>query len=354
MAYGGKEAGSPAIRFTSIALGGLLAACLEMAPGPATAARVCERIPQSPPSYASRIATVACAENSLWYSPFIDEQGRLASLSVAETERVRLQDGATLAWQRVAEYWKGSGLLAQMSYFPGANDCSYGDTQHLRAASCRAFLTDTPWSAAFVSFVMNRAGLPGFTASASHIDFIRDAYANPGSPYALQDPDISTPGPGDLLCFRRGGTPIGPQGLREMLASNSAEGMNMHCDIVVAANTGGDGKLYLVGGNVLQGVTMRVLPLNRSGMIWGLPRKASNPVDCQPGNAAACSFNRQDWVAMLKLKPLPAPTGPLPLPGTQPQSQECCTQCPLPMPADMKRCPVLERPVDMQPGSTAP
>jgi hypothetical protein len=47
---------------------------------------------------------------------------------------------------------------------------------------------------------------------------------------------------------------------------------------------------------------------------------------------------------------LPPPSGPLPLPATQPP--QCCTQCPLPMPANMKRCPVLERPVDMQPGSS--
>lgn len=350
MVSSGKEAGAPVVRFTSIALSGLLAACLEMAPGPATAAQVCERIPQSPPTYASRIAAVACAENSLWYGPFIDAQGRLASISVSETERARLQDGTTLAWQRVAQYWKGSGLLAQMSYFPGANDCSFGETGHLPAASCRAFLTDTPWSAAFVSFVMNRAGLPGFNASASHIDFIRDAYGNPGSPYALNDPDATVPAAGDLLCFRRNGTPIGSQGLRDVLASGSTDGMNMHCDIVVAASRG-EGKLYLVGGNVLQGVTMRVLPLNRNGLIWGLPRKSSNPGDCQPGNEAACSFNRQDWVALLKLKPLPAPSGPLPLPGPSPR-QQCCTQCPLPMPANMKRCPVVERPVDMQPGSS--
>ena len=52
----------------------------------------------------------------------------------------------------------------------------------------------------------------------------------------------------------------------------SGDGLNMHCDIVVAANPGGDGRLYLVGGNVLQGVTMRVLPLNRGGAIWGLPQ----------------------------------------------------------------------------------
>ena len=64
-------------------------------------------------------------------------------------------------------------------------------------------------------------------------------------------------------------------------------------------------------------------------------RRTGGEDDCRPDNEAACNFNRQDWVALLKLKPLPAPSGPLPLPGTQPHSQQCCNQCPLPMPADM-------------------
>jgi hypothetical protein len=327
----------------------VLVACMLLSPARATAGQVCNQIPQSPPSYASRIAQVACAENALRYGPFIDAQGRLASITVSEAERLRLQDGTTPAWQRVADYWKGSGLLPRMSDFPGAADCGYAGSSHLQSASCRAFLSDTPWSAVFVSFVMNRAGVPGFSPSASHIDYIRDAYRSPGvSPYALSDPDKTPPTAGDLLCFSRGSGDLGAQRFRDFLASGSGDGMNMHCDIVVAANPGGDGKLYLVGGNILQGVTMRVLPLNRSGMIWGLPRRIANPGDCQPGSEGLCSFNRQDWVALMKLKPLPAPSRPITAPGPQPQ--QCCTQCPLPMPANLKRCPALQRPVDALPG----
>lgn len=315
----------------------------------ASAGNLCERIPQSP-TYASRIALLACTENAMWYGPFIDVQGRLASLTVAESERQRLQDG-TPAWQRVADYWKGTGLLAQMTGFPGAADCSAppgpNGRGHLQSASCRAFLTDTPWSAAFVSYVLIRAGLPGFTVSASHIDFVRAAYRHPeASPYVLSDPDSTTPVAGDLLCFARGRDSIGAQGLRDFLANGAGNGLNMHCDIVVAANTDGDSRLYLVGGNVLQGVTLRVLPLNREGVIWGLPRRIGPPGDCQPGNESVCSFNRQDWVALLKLKPLPAPSGALVLPV--PAQPQCCTQCPLPMPADLKRCP-LPPPADVQP-----
>jgi hypothetical protein len=122
----------------------------------------------------------------------------------------------------------------------------------------------------------------------------------------------------------------------------------MHCDIVVASNPDGDGKLYLVGGNVLQGVTMRVLPLNRNGAIWGLPRRIAGPGSCQPGSEGPCSFNRQDWVTLMKLKPQPVPSGLAPIPSAQPP--RCCTQCPLPLPEHLQRCPPLQRPVDALPG----
>lgn len=324
-------------------------ACSAQEPAGISSAPICNRISHSPPSYASRIATIACVENALWFGPFIDTQGRLATITVSEGERMPLQDGVTPAWQRVADYWKGSGLLPQMSYFPGAADCSYGGNGHLQSASCRAFLSDTPWSAVFISFVMNRAGVPGFNPSASHLDYLRDAYRYPDtSPYVLADPDTTAPAAGDLLCFSRGRNDIGAPGFRDFLASGSGDGMNLHCDIVIAASPQGDGKLYLVGGNVLQGVTMRVMALNRKGLIWSLPRRIADAAGCRPGSEGLCSFNRQDWVALMKLKRLPAPTQPAPVPGAQPP--QCCTQCPLPMPAHMKRCPPLQRPADVLPG----
>lgn len=301
--------------------------------------------PPGPDSYAARIARVACAENALWFGPFIDSGGRLASVSVFETENVRLRDGTTPAWRRIVDYWKGSGLLAQMAGKAGAADCSQGTSSqgangHLQAASCRAFLSDTPWSAAFVSYVMNRAGVPGFRASASHVDFVRHALQEPEeSPYLFADLDTTPPAMGDLLCFSRMRHVLGHQGLREVFASGAGNGLGMHCDVVVAAHKEGDSRAYLVGGNVLQGVTLRVLPLNRKGMLWGLPRRTAVAPACTPANDAGCSFNRQDWVALLKLKPLPAPALPLQLPPVQPASPQCCTACPLPMPPSMQRCP---------------
>ena len=106
---------------------------------------------------------------------------------------------------------------------------------------------------------------------------------------------------GDLLCFIRGnGAPRGFAGLKAFLSSGKPGGLPMHCDIVVGRARGGQ-DLYLVGGNVLQGATLRILPLNRAGRLWSLPRGST--AACAPGNQGACSFNRQDWAALLKLKP---------------------------------------------------
>ena len=120
-------------------------------------------------SYGARIAAVACAEHRLWFSPFLDDRGRLASITVAEAENIPLRDGLTPGWRRVADYWKGSGLIWQMPERAGADACTVPSPIPAQAAACRIFVVDTPWSATFVSFVMARAGLPGFSMSASHI-----------------------------------------------------------------------------------------------------------------------------------------------------------------------------------------
>ena len=297
----------------------------------------CAALSDPATGYAARIATVACAEHRLWYSPFLDANGRLASMTVVEAENTRLRDGATPAWRRVADYWKGSGLLWQSASRQGAGECSVPDPVPLQSAACRAFVVDTPWSATFVSFVMARAGLPGFAPSASHVDYVRSAWADPGSPYRLADPEREPPSTGDLLCFVRGDAVMGYAGFLAFLQAGDGNGLAMHCDIVVGANVGGDNRLHLVGGNVLQGVTARVLNLNRSGLLWALPKREPLAT-CTPANDSGCNFNRQDWVALLKLRPLPPPMAPLPaIPANTPPP--CCVQCALPMPAGMRRCP---------------
>lgn len=311
----------------------------------AGAADVCPRLRSQPSAadVATRIAAAACNENLQWFRPFIDSKGRLASATLSEAESSRLQDGATETWRRTASYWRDTGLLARMSGFPGANECAdpYGGSYP--AVACRAFIVDNPWSAAFVSYVMMKAGVPGFRPSPSHYDYVRDAYAAPDqSPFQYLDPANAQASAGDLLCAVRSEHRIyGYAGLAAALAEHSGA-LNMHCDIVVAIDPDGDGKAYLVGGNVQQGVTMRLLPVNRNGQFWPLPQRSDTEVECSPDTESACDMSRLDWAVLLKLKPAAALSQlppPLPLapssPGVPPPS--CCVQCVLG--SGVPRCP---------------
>lgn len=333
----------------------ILAGLLLLLAATANAADVCPlaRQQQFSTDHAARVAAVACNEHMLWFRPFIDSNGRMASSTVVEGETSRLSDGATEAWRRVASYWRESGLLWQMGGFPGAGECGHANAGQYPSPSCRAFIIDNPWSAAFVSYVMKRADLPGFRASASHSDYVRDAYVSPeASPFLYLDPAVAKPAAGDMLCYVRvPSRAYGYAGLRQFFDAGTGDGLNMHCDIVVAANPGNDGKVYLIGGNVQQGVTMRLLRVNRNGNFWSLPQRFGGEVPCSPDTEASCNFNRQDWAVLLKLKS-PSTLAQLPraapvpgLPGAMPtptQQQACCTTCILG--SGVPRCPGPQNP----------
>lgn len=280
---------------------------------------------------ATRIAAAACEEHQHWYRPFIDTEGRLVGSVVREAETTRLGNGQP-AWLRVRDYWRGSGLLGQVASRPGAADCAYAG-EHTAAPACRAFVVDTPWSAAFVSWVMRRAALPGFRGSASHVDFVRAAYRDPeGSPYRIVDPRVAAPARGDLLCYVRGsGRTYGFSGLATLLSGPGA-GLGMHCDVVVAAAAEGQAAARLVGGNVFDGVTMRHLPLGPGGRLAALEVPSVDDRACAPDATATCSANRQDWAALLQLRPQAeldrlAPPPPLDGPAPQAPAPACCVYC---------------------------
>ena len=83
-------------------------ACARTAPGDACPAL---RSQLASADQATRIAAIACNEHLLWFRPFIDTEGRLASATVHEAEASHLADGASEPWRRVAGYWRDSGLL---------------------------------------------------------------------------------------------------------------------------------------------------------------------------------------------------------------------------------------------------
>ncbi len=305
----------------------------------AVAADVCPllRAQVDSPVVATRIAASACEEHQFWYRPFIDLDGRYAGSQVREAEIALLANGQP-AWLRVVDYWRGSGLLGSAMGRAGASDCTYAGSSQYASPACRSFVVDTPWSAAFISYVMRRAQVPGFNGSASHVSYVRDAYRNPdGNAYLIANPQSARPAPGDMLCFVRSASRVYGFGGLAGLLSSSDSGLNMHCDIVVAANPGNDRLAYLVGGNVLDGVTMRLLRLTPGGQFADLPMRSLPDPVCSPDAPDACNASRQDWAVLLQLKspqqlallapprPMPIPVAPMPV--LQPSQPQCCVNC---------------------------
>jgi hypothetical protein len=296
----------------------VFACVLAMASFDVSAEAVCEFSAQgakvSPA--ALRIAQVACDEHALWGRPFINAQGRIVRVASMEAEQDLLADGRTPSWRRVAHYWQASGLLDDNVRWEkrrieaggserrnGASDC-VGNAQDWAAkAACRAFLIDVPWSATFVSFVMKTADIPGFVRSSSHSYYIGDAARRPDDgPYRLADPIREPPAVGDLLCYLREKNRVyAYRGLVDML-DRSSKAFDSHCDIVVGVDLDGDSKLYAIGGNVVQGVTMRKLNLNRRGLLsLSMKQDGDDAMAFNIADEKAYSLNRQDWAALLKL-----------------------------------------------------
>lgn len=143
---------------------------------------------------------------------------------------------------RINQYWRAAGK-SRLS----GDDC------------------DQPWSAAFISWVMQEAGVPEslFPHADAHRSYLSYIIANAQSADALLIPHTIQeykPKPGDLICANRGRGYFGdvveeiPETLRAKL----------HCDIVVE----NDGHtLQAIGGNVRNSVSKTVLTLNQDGYL---------------------------------------------------------------------------------------
>ncbi len=151
---------------------------------------------------------------------------------------------------------------------------------------------------------MRTARIPGFSSSPSHVRYVRQAYRAPqASAWRFADPATTAAAQGDLLCYVRvPSRTFGFDGLGARIAGSDA-GLDMHCDIVVGADTTDGNVAYLVGGNVVDGVTMRLLRLAPDGRFEDLPTRAPGDVECSPDAQAACNASRQDWAVLLQLRP---------------------------------------------------
>ncbi len=124
----------------------------------------------------------------------------------------------------------------------------------------------SPWSAAFISWVMCEAGLgtaDRFQRAIAHRTYIdqairaRDGQA-PQAAFVAHDIGEETVEPGDLLC-------TGRQPSYRNIAERRRQmgvGARSHCDIVVEVDEEGE-RIFAIGGNVLRAVSLKVLPAVR-------------------------------------------------------------------------------------------
>ncbi len=135
-----------------------------------------------------------------------------------------------------------------------------------------------PWSAAFVSWVMCEAGLGDpdqFRRDISHRVYIDQAIrardgAAPEAAYVAYDAGEQPIEPGDLLCNSRGG--VNYRGLADR-RPEMGEYAPAHCDIVVRVDAD---RINVVGGNVVQGVSLTLLPLTSEGSAHPRPLAADD------------------------------------------------------------------------------
>lgn len=207
----------------------------------------------------------------------------------------------------------------------------------LREMSFRSAISDTAWSAAFVSYVV-RMGVGNaprkFPYDASHATYIYRAFqtsrddavnqnASKNQLYRACPPESTKPRVGDLVCYHRQkaiGTQAKPtaQQVRDALMDDIATGgerrlSTSHCDVVASMGQN-NASIFVIGGNVLQSVTVKHLILNNQ--TGGLLEK--QPCATPPGderfsappsagvhvspvfNSKKCSLNASPWFVLLQ------------------------------------------------------
>ena len=264
-------------------------------------------------------------QNQLFGGQFIDRDGGMFRLGYHEAEWDHPPGDPTGAWQRVAEFWRALSdaqpprvmtSAGWVSRAEAESEAAKGDRTDvaLRESLLRAAIVDTPWSAAFISYLMKTAGFSRdeFAFSDSHADYVRaaleasaDEAAGRDTPYAFRACDVATTPvrAGDLLCATRAGSArIASFGAlaAAMAAQPGADAFPMHCELVVRADEGGDAKLETIGGNVIQSVTLSRMTLNANKVLSGNYIGHGTPAECVP--PCRQHLTRRPWVVVLQFR----------------------------------------------------
>jgi hypothetical protein len=176
---------------------------------------------------------------------FVDQNFKQNLVNIATQEweffkkgkRKEREDGF---WQRIVTYWKEA---------LNRNDI---DT--------RFDVGNVPWSAAFISWIMTKAGAADkFKRDASHSVYIRDSVKKRkdqviNAPFVAFKIDEVTPEIGDLVCAPR----------QSGVTYDTTDNYISHCDLVVAKRTN---EIDIIGGNVSDSVTQKTLKLDTNGKV---------------------------------------------------------------------------------------
>jgi hypothetical protein len=130
-----------------------------------------------------------------------------------------------------------------------------------------------PWSAAFMSYVMQGAGVPEsqFPPAPAHWIYLASLIEQsdyPGRWFVPRRIEDYSPNPGDLVCASRG--PYRPATFNGYTSPEALNGTTTHCDLVVAKT---DQTLEVIGGNVRNSVSKSTLELDSQGHLRTVPRR---------------------------------------------------------------------------------
>jgi hypothetical protein len=190
--------------------------------------------PEAPPPTASAKTSMALLAVQEW-ARYGKQVITYPATGTARTEQLGIKERE--APQRINDYWKSV------------------DRPNLSGLD-----SEVPWSAAFISWTIESAGVPRelFCPDARHTIYVErmvERAHRPGAAFIPRHLGERAPQVGDLICASRdkGGTTL----------ENLDRGPG-HCDIVVEVRPG---EVHAIGGNVGDSVTRSVFPLDASGFL---------------------------------------------------------------------------------------
>lgn len=327
---------------------------------------------KGPSATGERVARAAIVEFDRFGGHEIDSDGRLFRFGQTEAEHAPEHGGGRpsrlgdLGWWRVKEYWRAlygedfADKLEVRGYRGGAEAADSAQAaillrphvadvlraadsiadpalrEVLREAALRAAIIDTPWSAAFISYVIKQAGVTAdaFEFANAHRAYIYDAFAVSAAEAQEKEsgkdsarryracPVFTTkPRPGDLICFQREPALADKSDVevRAIIRGEIADASRprsvrqTHCDVVASVDRAAN-KVYVIGGNVEQAVTVKKLNLRRDLKLsdaqggscggpghWTLPRP-SDAAKADPRARDICSLNDKKWFVLLQMR----------------------------------------------------